>query len=386
MRVFKGISALILLIFSLQSSAYVIAQSGGDRATHIFVIGNAGDLGNLFLRAAQSKILKYKELYPQDKIVLIGAKEYYKKQSFIRSYFKHQIVKANRKTLTPNRLAKAIRLFSNIDSIDFFSHSGAVYGIALDKNTPLTYEHSDFFTSIKSHLNKNAHIAINGCNSGFIQAPHMSKLLGIPVFGSLTSTDFQNLHSNGNWYNNNRGNYPEGGWASTNNISYSTPISCYKNGGCTRMKPDNHQYRGHWGAYYVGLPYYRPFCAKNVSEKNCQRAMVKEVLLYPSHYIAKQPLTKNEFTELLIDYMCPQNKNGTIRQHCQEILLSNSVDTPLHTIFHGTYLECDRTTCHFAVKGSGRKASFRPLKTYDPEFDQMIYDFNEFLRAYDALY
>ena len=48
------------------------------------------------------------------------------------------------------------------------------------------------------------------------------------------------------------------------------------------MKPLNNPYRGMWGSYKVGLPFYRVFCGTKTSTKKCQDASYRELLAWPS--------------------------------------------------------------------------------------------------------
>ena len=194
--ILKLFTILMVLICTLSTThAYIITKTGtnSDRK-HIFVIGRAGELGDLFLRSVQTKMLRYKDLYPNDQLIMIGVAELHRKRSFIQNNFKMTIVKSDRKRLTAKRLVKILQGYQNIKSIDFFSHSGAAYGISLEKNEPLKYSQSENMAALKKVISPDTYIVFNGCNSGFLQAPMFSEILGIPVFGSLTSTDFHKIH------------------------------------------------------------------------------------------------------------------------------------------------------------------------------------------------
>ena len=101
---------------------------------------------------------------------------------------------------------------------------------------------------LKGHFSNDAYLFLHGCNTGFILAPFLSNLLNIPVAASLTSTDFQKLHSDGEFYLTAKGFSPNSDWAHRNKNSYNFETSC-RYGKCLRLKPDNHPYIGYWGEY-----------------------------------------------------------------------------------------------------------------------------------------
>ena len=370
-----------------------MSQTGGtSKYKHIFVIGKPGELGDLFIRSAQTKILRYKQIYPDHQYIVIGSYEVYKNRSILSNRYKHKVSVANRKRLTVSRLVKLLGAHRNVKSLDFFSHSGAGYGIALEKNTPFKYNHTKEVAAIRKIFSSDGYMVINGCNSGFLQAPNFSKQLNIPVFGSLTSTDFHKLHSDGSWYNNNKGNYPEGGFAKTNTLSFETEKNCYKNGGCLRMKPDNHNYSGYWGSYKVGLPYYRPFCASGVSESICEKSIVNEISIYPSSQITGPSISKAQYTDAVIEYVCPQDRSRERFENCKTHLLAGISEEEIALtsskkkygpIFRGSIIQCKRSACQFSTTGSGNRRSFRKHKSYSSSHDQILVDFKRFMKAYD---
>ncbi len=373
-----------MLLCVLNANAYIHTTIGLDTGRkHLFIIGHAGDLGTLFLRSVQTKIMRYKDMYPNDSIVVIGAAGLNKRISLIRNNFGHRIIESNRKKLSIKRLSKILKRLGNVQTVDFFSHSGATYGMGLEKNVAFKYTDSEAMSVFKRMLAPDAYVVLNGCNSGFVQAPKFSEILGVPVFGSLTSTDFQRIHNDGTWYNNNPGNYPEGGFSTKNEYSYSSEKNCNRNGGCLRMKPDNHSYSGHWGSYKVGLPYYRPFCSASVSPKDCAANIAQEIMLYPVNHVAHRSISREEYRDAVTEYMCPQDKSLVRYLSCKNYLLSNGRVPPVSKIFRGTMLHCNTQTCLFKVGGSGNRLKFSLKQVYGKKHDQMLVDYRRFVKAYD---
>lgn len=382
----KSSVIVILLCSVLNAHAYIVTTLGGSSPkTHVFVIGRAINLGDLFLRSAQTKIMRYKDMYPNERILVIGAGELHKKRSFIKNNFGHKILYSDSKKLTVSRLTSLFKKLDDVQSVDFFSHSGAVYGIGIERNTPIRFSNTALMMAIKASFSLGAYVVINGCNSGFVQAPKMSEVLGVPVFGSLTSTDFQKIHNNGQWYINNRGFYPEGGFARVNSSSYATAKNCYGQSGCVRMKPDNHMYVGTWGSYKVGLPYYRPFCSEGVSQRHCDRSIAQEVILYPANRVASRSISREEFRDSVVDYICPQDKNSIRNLSCKNYLLSNGQVPPTTKIFRGKQLECTDSRCHYKTSGSGNRVRFEFEQIYTKGYDQLVVDYRRFMQSFPAL-
>jgi hypothetical protein len=245
------------LLLSTQNYAYVASvykqrSIRNDKPTHVFITGYPGKLGDMLVRTAHSKLIKYDRLYPDhQKIILMarGKRRQQKKFISLLQSKNYTILYKDKKKINTGKIYHHLKRLKNILTIDVVTHNAAEMGIGLEiGGVRMTYK-GGYIKKLAANFGNQTYMVLHGCNTGFIMAPKMSKAWGIPVFGAMTGTDFQRQHNDGNWYFNNSGEYPSGGWTS----------QCHQKGGCVRMRPNNHPYSGHWGKYKAGLPFTCPF-------------------------------------------------------------------------------------------------------------------------------
>jgi hypothetical protein len=323
--------------------------------TRFFVVGYAHGLGNQFFDAAVSKARKLKEAYPNDQFVFLRNRETGQASdlSEVKS-FGVKVVSFDNSKLQSSTLLNTLDTFPRIRSLDFFAHSGAHSGIGLESGDGENRfgMRTPELAKLKDNFVNGAFVSINGCNSALTLAPFLSKVWGVPVSGSLTSTDFQQLHTDKFWYFNNPGQFPPGGWAKSNPSSYLVPKDCAQ-GGCYRMKPDNHPYNGSWGDFKAGgLSFYKTFCNYDGDQNECLKAMAKSLVGYPTMTNIKTksdgtPSNRAEFENALVDFLCPVNPKTNLWAECrgklrESVLTGNQVYSP----FNGNALECDLKSCN----------------------------------------
>ena len=351
---------LLNTVFS--ANAYVVltyknTQLDFNKSTRILITGEGKEQGTQFQEVANSKALKYSELFPKEQIVLIaknelsiGSKQYLlKRWGFVEQY-------EDRDQLNGNSLVTELASFSKILSIDIFAHGTAQFGIYLEDNQNRLSTETQTIKKLRGHFATDAYIILHGCNTGFGLAPFLSSSLSIPVAGALTSSDFQRLHSDGSFYLTQEKYYPNSDWAKENKSTFNRTTSCGE-GGCIRLKPDNHPYVGYWGEYKAGgLPFYKFFCIKN-SEKDCERVMAKSLYSFNGTTNLKLNSSLKEYKNLLGDFLCPISGTKNYRKVCREKLdLSLFTMDETFNPFRGPQIECDFKSC---------KVEFRCKKLYN---------------------
>jgi len=361
--------------------------------THLFVVGYAGGMGNQFFASSVAKARRLQELYPSHQIVFIRSNEgspgkFTKEVSSLGV----KVLEDNSSSLTGKALLSQLLKFQKIRSLDFYSHNGAQAGVGLEPGfgDPRLGPTTPGIQTLKGHFTADAYATIHGCNGALFVAPAFSKLWQIPVSGAGSSTDFEQLHTNGNWYHNNPGQFPEGGWAKTNSKSYVKALDC-KSGTCIRMKPDNAPYSKNWApGESGGLSFYKFFCAPGV--KNCEKIMAQSLLTFPSSVALSLKPTQNEFKKVLLDFLCPNNLSGSAKKSCMDSITQKANSgLEIYSPLKGNPLECSFSKCEFqadctwdsqgfpipqtctlkAPKNANPKTWIREYKAYLAGFDQL---------------
>jgi hypothetical protein len=356
-----------LALFSVQAFAYTQWILTGttlnkNRPSHVLVVGYSHGMGNQFLQTAVARMLRYQEQFPDHTIVVYQPKvEVFE----VRGLKK---IAENNSELFGETLVKELLTYSDIRSLDFFSHSSAHQGIGIETG-PVTLPEQSFFATVpssnpvkkyrkgtpglsklKSVLHADAYMTINGCNSAWIQAPAFSKILERPVLAATTGTDFQRLFEDKEYYFNNEGQFPaEGQWAVTNDMAFESEKSC-RTGACLRMKPQAGPYKGFWGDYTnVGsIGFYKFFCNYSGYDSSCYKTMAR----YLTSVLSKKPLrvasSRSDYVDVLYDMLCPISPSKPRRSEC--IASINAKLSANDEVFHpypGTAADCSLQTCKF---------------------------------------
>ena len=344
----KSLLVLVSLFMVSQANAYIFAKIGNTpfdkrQKTHLIVAGEANEARQLFQQAALSQGFKYQAINPNNQVVFIfqHENELATNENWLRTR-NVQILKSGQEDLDIKTFIKIADDVRAIATMDIFSHSAISYGAKLSETGRLKASDKTLL-KIKSNFISEAYVVVHGCNSGFDEAVNYSYRFGLPAFGSLTSTDFQEKLTDGKWYYNNPQDKPAG---------MKVDPKC-SNGLCIRLKPLNNVYAGHWGSYSGGgLPFYKAFCY-NIPSQKCLAAMARFTANFVSSSNLSNLSTFEEYKKVVQDMLCPITPNGTIRAECVAKLngvpLNSQVNKILMTYspFRGKQLQCGFNGCEF---------------------------------------
>ena len=342
------------LIFSNVQASFIVATFGSkeintNTPTRILLVGQADDLGLLFQEVATAKAIKYQEHFPEDQILLITVNEVALESEAALKKWGFNLQKKEKSVLDGKVFLKITKEFKKIKSLDVFSHSSAQYGIHLEGRANRINLNTKNLDKLTLNFTKDAYAYLHGCNTGFNLAPYLSNLWGIPVAGSLTSTNFQKLHNDGNFYLSDPGFAPSSDWARENALSYNKTLKC-KQGACWRLKPDNTPYVGWWGAYREGgLPFYKFFCSKNTTE-DCERVMANSMLSHSLIINLKKTSNFKEYKKGVIDFLCPVSSKKDLRGECEAELEEALITKDMtYNPFSRPQVECDFKGCQTEI-------------------------------------
>jgi hypothetical protein len=347
-------SLLVCMIISNAQGAYLIASyntptMNKNKPTRIIVAGDGDGLGLLFQEVAKARTLRYAENNPGEQIILITFDDKKLGTGNQLDHWGFKIEEHDKSTMDGKVFVDEISKFKKIRSIDIFSHSSAQFGIHLVGKLHHVNEKTEGLEILKPNFMKDAYVFLHGCNSGFNLAPFLSELWAIPVAGSLTSTNFQKLHSDGNFYLTEEGFSPNSDWAKENNLSTDKTTNCSE-GTCQRLKPDNTVYHGWWGEYEDGgLPFYKFFCMKNNND-DCTRVMAKSLLSHTLNINLKKDSTLEEYKKGVIDFLCPVSSTKNLRAECEAKLEESLVTGDMtYNPFTRPAIECDFKGCQAEI-------------------------------------
>lgn len=368
MTVIFRLVALFALCLSLQTGAYTVFTTNSsfswNRDTDVFVIGYGTGTGGLFLYTALARARKQVEMNPGRQILMIWAREDgHSKDVALINRLGHTVLGANDSKLNMNVTTYFLEKVKSITSLHFVGHSSAWYGFGLQPGMRFEAKKNKLL-SLKRNFADGAFIFLHGCNTGFTSAPELSEIFEIPVLGSLTSTDFQQLHNDGQWYWNNKGQYPDGGWDKG---------GC-QGGNCYRLKANNHPYSGSWGKYQIGLSFHKAFCNFDLgrtglfsSKKGieaCYLGLWNAIRTWPSTESIKPWTDYGTYKEVIADYLCPKLDGHSVDKTCRAVL--NEAERGVVSskkFFWGAQPECNFKGCNWGtniqnVSGVGRIQGF----------------------------
>lgn len=352
--------------------------------THVVIVGNGMEVGSLFLRAAHTQALLFRDRPQHGRILLIGALE--KTTPQLLTDWGYRSVSQNASTFTAGQLIKLLSKAGPIASVDFIGHNGAFLGFVLEN-----YENRFFlkdvpaFAALKRQFLANAVIRILGCNTGWKLAPALADAMNVPVAGTFTFADLQQLHELGDWFYHDEGRFPEGRFLSRNEKSFFTPIDCKNNGGCMRLKTVSNPYTGKHGNYGGGLPFLKYFCG-SLNQTECFRRMA----LSTSTLVGTRPLDASlpaeTYATVLAEQFCPSYKDKTKREDCRQRvvahLLGRQALPRTYSPFSGTSLRCDFKKCEFTVECGETTCVFR-VPTDKPS-TSFVDELNAYMTGYRA--
>ena len=358
---------LLLAFLSTSAFAFVLssdqnlAQVDFQKPTRVLVVGYSHGLDDLFLKSALGRALRYRSLSSSEQILVLREQESANDRGSWETRAASRVLDVNNKELTGARLVNFLLQFrdGSLKSMDIYSHGSTKTGVGL--SGPGSEQRLNLDTpgiaSLKTKFSTNAFVTLNGCNLGFIFAPAFSKLWSVPVLGSLTGTDIQQLHENGSWYFNNPGQYPAGSWMRINNVSFSPGVSASRGAGF-RMKPQNSLYVGQWGSFEAGLPHYKFFCYRDVQD--CESRMVLALMSMPSVKALSLASSKEDFKKVARDFLCAISSTTSLRQQCENALIASETSpTMSYSPFRGNEPQCNAEACDVAVRCSESECHIR---------------------------
>ncbi len=343
----KLLSLLALLLMAKVHAYSVLTLKPVDwekvKTVDVFVAGYGKELGLQFLYSAITKAQYHDDLYPDSRAQLIlWARERSSRAD------QHQlerrgftVEKVSRRDLTHNIIAYYLQKLPKIASFHIFSHNSANGGNAIQKGMRLSAKNFPW-QEVASNFAPDSYVILHGCNTGFVIAPEISERLKRPVLGSLSSTDFQEIWD-GKWFHNNSGQYPlYTPKSKTNHHLFNQSKQCWK-GFCHRLMANNHTYRGHWGSYEVGLPYYKSFCnfelGTEVDNLKCMRGIAKAIEAWPT-------IGRRSWQKKVEDFLCPRLAGKSTYRSC----VANLHGWSNKKFFAGNTLKCTLKECQFGFK------------------------------------
>lgn len=363
-----------LLIISLQTVSGNIFYHGdyriglykdsfldSERTTHLIIVGSAvKEDSDQFFQSGVARAQRYKELWPNHQVVIMGSPEVKgKDDKDVFEDFNVLVVKLVKETFTGDKLIHELGQFNKIASLDFYGHSSpwafklGKWDAAFD---PSAYTKS--LINLRKNFAPDAYINISGCSSGFVIAPELSRALELPVSGSLTSSVFERITSDGQWYKEN--DWTQGDYVDINSKSFNENLTCSL-GSCWRMKPDRFNYSSYWGVFKEGgLSFYKFFCNfDNNRDGHCEKGMAKSILSFPSIHPITENSTEQEFQKVAFDWLCSTANNKNYFKECvvgiQAAIARGDLVFQTHP---GNELICDFKSCkaniHCKEKKIGR--------------------------------
>ncbi|MEY4617270.1 MAG: hypothetical protein RJB66_2230 [Pseudomonadota bacterium] len=394
----KLLAALLFssLFSPVAHGAYFTAYLQGTKQshsapTHIIVAGVGMELGMSLQWAAVSKAKRYKDLYPNHQVFLIAHREDTVNDNPVNNFNKlpawgFRLEKSFDKLFTQKGLIDQMAQFSQIASIDLFTHNSPHYGAQLESKYYRMTPESSENNRLVGHFMDDAYAILHGCNTGFIVAPALSKTWGIPVAGTLASTGFEYLHKDGQFYFSGDGR----GRAGRNDVSFSEPINC-ENGACSRMKPANFTYDGIWGNFEGGgLNFFKFFCVKNNSS-SCYRTMAKSLISSLSIKVIGERPSLEEYKEILFDFLCTSSSGGKFRSMCRQNLERYHVSKVVgKNGFQGRQVQCSFKECFakvecFSFNGQLVHHTCSVKNNWNGQVDTLEREYEAYLKGYDLL-
>jgi hypothetical protein len=330
-----------------QASYYVIPVKSSalnpTQRTHIVISGRGNDLGPSLQRASAAKIKKIAEVFPKDQILYITTEEKDEKSDTKNlKEMGFQFIERKSETLYPEKLMEELEKYTQIASVQIYSHGGVVAGIFLDREPRTDKLEIDIPWMAKNpspqklvgHFTEDAFVTLNGCNTGHVQAVLLARLWSVPVMGSLSSTHFENQFRDGKFY-----------WADE---SKKRDMAKCAYGSCYRLRPDNQPYNGMWGVFQQGLSIYKFFCG-NISERKCLSGMAASVAINIAPSDKGPQMDYAEYAEAVREWLCPSGSFGSkLQSTCMEKLATFDFSSSdrTYTPFNGPSPQCNFKSCY----------------------------------------
>lgn len=367
------VATMLLIVggWAQDSLAYFVAiepaQLRAGVATDVFVAGFGNEQGSQFLKSAILSAKVSRDRFPQRQRVIISAvSESLGAERNMLSAAGFSFKKANQDKLTKERVVSVLQsLKAPVSSLQFYGHANTSNGFRLQSKKDRLDQRDKEFAQMGTFLAPNAFVAFYSCNSGWHLAPAAARLMRRPAFGSLTSSDFQEMMSDGKWYHHNPWNYPShlSRIGSTSHITHKS-LDCgpYQ---CMRLTPVNSSYDSDFGKFDKGLGFYKVF---SPDDNLVPQALIHFTLLTPTVTPLSMQSSRQDFEKAVSDWMCPADKNGKLREACVRAIETKSfLKNPRLSFYSGTPVSCTNQSCYTTVKCKPLKAIFgrHPCRTVE---------------------
>ncbi len=364
------------LLMSVSHASYFISTKTGEqigvtKRTHILFSGRGNDLGMAPEFASAAKAAKIAEANPSDQVVLItilssGVTD---SESTLRRYGFGNIV-YKQEIMDSVKMMDVLSRFTQIASFHAYGHSGIVPGVYLDgvgSNDLKWTAYDPQSQRLVGHFTPDAYVTLNGCNAGHLQGPILSKMWGVPVAASLTSTHFESQYKDGNFY-----------WMDEQHERQNMMPNYIST---IRMRPDNNNYHGHLGKYQQGLPFFKFFCA-GISNEKCLSGMANSMRALVSVGDVSARPTLDQYLSTVREWLCPSGiKQGdTTQMNCMATLArmtpanADRTFSPFsghlaHCDFNGCYSNtCEASAASASACASGSPREVAPSTTFVDEY------------------
>jgi hypothetical protein len=366
-----------------------------QKITHLIVVGSAmHEDSDQFFQSGISRAFRYKDVWPDHQVVIISTPDVISKtDDQVFSKYKINIVKTVRQRFTAPMLIREMNEFSKIASFDFFGHSSP-WALKLD-DVSAPFDPSSLFyelSALRKNFLPNAYATLNACNTGFAIAPYLSRALEIPVSGSLTSSVFETIESDGLWYKEDDKNKNQ--YVTTNRASFKDKISC-SSGACSRMKASRHNYSSIWGTFKDGgLSFDKFFCNfKDARDGKCEKGMAMSLFGFPSVKHITPFSRVSDFKKVVYDWLCSTGKNGDYLESCIYGIESAVNQQDLIFRSHPTNeLECDFFSCNAKIECDMNSVNNMPvygtcrvITTPNPRPTNVAKEYLSLMRGFDQI-
>jgi len=322
------------------------------KTTHIIIVGSAlKEDSDQFFQSGISRAQRYKDLWPDHQVVLISGPDVLgASDEQVFNFYKITVVKFKPVKLTASILLNEVGTFEKIASLDFFGHASP-WAMILGKSSAAFDPsiHIETLKLLRTKFTPDAFVTLNGCNTGFYLAPDLSRGLALPVSGSLTSSMFETIGSNGIWYKEEDSNPKD--YVQSNRFSFMSEQSCNL-GLCTRMKSSRGNYSSYWGTFNEGgLSFDKFFCNyENNNDSRCARGMAMSLMGFPSVYPISLNSTYEEYKSVVFDWLCSSAKDKNYFIKCVNGIKGAIARGDLEYQSHpSNELNCNFNSCHATV-------------------------------------
>ena len=364
-----------------------------DKITHIIVVGSAvKEDSDQFFQSGVSRAFRFKEIYPDHQVVIMSSPDVLNSEDEeVFAKYNVIVIKKVLEKFTAQNMLIEMNLFNKIASFDFYGHSSPWALKIGDTHAAFSpYENVDALKLLRSKFLPNAFVTLNACNTGFTIAPDLSEILRLPVAGALTSSMFERIESDGNWYKEEDAN-PQN-YVEINKYSYNQTQLCSL-GLCTRMKASRDNYNSYWGHYTEGgLSFNKFFCNFNNNNDSCEKGMANSLYAFPSVIPLHIDSTLDEYKRVVYDWLCSTGNTNDYFNKCVKGIEDSIVRLDLvyqshpHNELMCDFKSCNATVvCQFDQANDPLPGTCHLVTPQNPEPTNTTREFLSLMKGYDEL-